>query len=261
MMIDSHCHFDDTSFDPDRDQAWQRAEAVGVTALVLPAVSAANWPRIQATAQDYRHAYASFGLHPVFQAEHRPAHLGELERWLADYPAVAVGECGLDYFVEGLDSGEQESYFSAQLAIARGADLPVIIHARRAVDPVLKQLRRFPGLRGVVHSFSGSEQQAQQLIDLGFYLSFGHPVTYSRAKRLHRLVAQLPLQRMMLETDAPDQPGAAHRGERNEPAYLPEVLQCVARLREESESEIAAVTARNAIELFRLTREERAGAQ
>ena len=117
---------------------------------------------------------------------------------------------------------------------------------------MINTLRRFPGVSGVLHSFSGSEQQAQRLIDMGFYLSFGGPVTYERAKRLHRLVASLPLSAILLETDAPDQPGSGHRGERNEPAYLTEVLQAVSRLRDEAPDVIAEATRLNTCRLFKL---------
>jgi TatD DNase family protein len=120
------------------------------------------------------------------------------------------------------------------------------------VEEVIKTLRQFPGLTGVLHSYSGSEQQAEQLIEMGFYLSFGGPITFERAKRLHRLVSRLPLSAILLETDAPDQPGSLHRGERNEPAYLTEVLEAVSRLRDQSPQHIAEQTRANTCRLFKL---------
>jgi TatD DNase family protein len=251
-LIDSHNHFDDASFDPDRDSAYRRARAAGVETQVLAAVSARLWPKLKAVAADYPGLYPCYGLHPAFLAEHRPEHLDALADWLARERPVAVGECGLDYYLPDLDPDLQAEYFAGQLRLARRHDLPVVIHARHAVDHVIKLVRRFPGVRGVVHSFSGSEDQARRLLDLGMLLSFGGPLTYPKATRLRGLLKILPLDGFMLETDAPDQPLSAHPGQRNEPAYLAEVLACVAELRGADPVEIAAATTANARRLFRL---------
>jgi TatD DNase family protein len=250
VLIDSHNHFDDTRFDADRVQAYQRASASGVMAQVLAAVSARLWPRLEAVANRYSGLYPSYGLHPAYLAEHRPEHLQQLADWLLQKQPVAVGECGLDYFLRDLDPKQQVHYFSEQLRLARRHHLPVIIHARHAVDAVIQCIRRFSGTRGVVHSFSGSEDQARRLLDLGILLSFGGPVTYERASRLRRLVRYVPLDGFLLETDAPDQPLSQHRGERNEPAYLAEVLTCVAELRGADPDTIAVATTANARRLF-----------
>ena len=185
-------------------------------------------------------------------AEHRPEHLDLLREWLTRERPVAVGECGLDHFIEGLDPQLQRSYFHAQLEIARDAGLPVIVHARRAVDEVIGALRRCAAMGGVVHSFSGSEQQARQLWTLGYCIGIGGPVTYERAARLRRIVATMPIEFLLLETDSPDQPGQRQRGQRNEPAHLHEVLRVVAELRGEDEAAIAAATTHNAERVFRL---------
>lgn len=249
-LFDTHCHFDDAAFAADRDAALQRAREAGVGEMLLPAVSAASWEGLKQVADTYPGLYAAYGLHPMFLAEHQAAHLDALEQWLGRERPVAVGECGLDFFVEGLDREAQVRYFDAQLALAHAFKLPVVVHARRALDEVSKHLRRYPGLSGVIHSFSGSEQQARRLIDRGFYLSFGGPLTYPRAQRLQRLAAELPLEALVLETDAPDQPGAAHRGERNEPAYLGEVLARFAALRGMAPEAVAEATTANARRLF-----------
>jgi TatD DNase family protein len=157
--------------------------------------------------------------------------------------------------VDGLDHELQRHYFLGQLRLARERDLPVIVHARGALEEASLTLRRIGGLRGVVHSFSGSEQQARQLWEIGFHLGIGGPVTYPRAQRLRRIVAQMPIEFLLLESDAPDQPDAAHRGERNEPARVAEVLQCVAGLRGEPALDIAAATSANAHRLFGLVRQ------
>ena len=249
-LIDSHNHFDDASFDRDRDAAYQRARARGVVAQVLAAVSARLWPQLKTVAARFVGLYPSYGLHPVYLAEHRLEHLDLLDDWLLRERPVAVGECGLDYYLPDLDPAAQAEYFTAQLQLARRHGLPAIIHARHAVDQVVKLVRRYPGVRGVVHSFSGSEEQAQRLLDLGILLSFGGPLTYSRATRLRGVIRYLPLDGFMLETDAPDQPLSSHRGARNVRAFVPEILECVAELRGGDPAEIAAATTANARRLF-----------
>ncbi|MFP4080873.1 MAG: TatD family hydrolase [Ectothiorhodospira sp.] len=250
--IDSHCHLDVPAFDADREACWQRARQAGVKALILPAIERRTWERVRTVAEQWAGVYPAYGLHPVYLERHREDDLEALARWLQAGDAVAVGECGLDGFVEGLSMEAQWTLFTVQLDLAREAGLPVILHARRAVDLVTKALRARPGLEGVVHSFSGSRQQADRLLERGFLLGLGGPVTHPRAQRLRRLAAELPLEGLLVETDAPDQPGAAHRGERNEPAWLPEIIHEIATLRGESPEHVAAVTAGNARRLFRL---------
>jgi len=256
-LVDSHSHFDAAEFDADRAQAHARALAAGVARQVVPAVDAAGWPGLKAVCAQFGGLFPAYGLHPMFLESHRPGHLRDLRDWIERERPVAVGECGLDFFVEGLDAAEQAFYFEGQLQLAREFALPVVVHARRAVDAVIASVRKLgppePGvLRGVVHSFSGSAEQAAQLHALGFMVGIGGPVTYERANRLRRLVTSIPLEQLLLETDAPDQPGAGHRGERNEPAYLPEVLDVVAALRGMDREELAAATTANAERLFRL---------
>jgi len=249
-LYDSHCHLDAPGFDPDRVQVLARAQAAGVGRQLVPAVCRQAWPAIKRLCADHPGLKPAYGLHPMFLDRHRPEDLEELEGWLAAERPAAVGECGLDFFVEGLDPERQRFFFDRQLRLARQFDLPLVLHARRAVDEVIASLRRIGGLRGVVHSWSGSEEQARQLFALGFHLGIGGPVTYERARRLRRTVAGMPLQYLLLETDAPDQPDAWHRGERNEPARLPLVLEAVAALRGQSPQDVAEATTANAERLF-----------
>jgi len=251
-LTDSHAHLDDSSFDHDRQDVVRRARQAGVSRIVVPAIHRASWERIEQLCAECPGAAPAYGMHPLYLDHHRPEHVDQLTTWLVEHRAVAVGEIGLDYFVKGLDREQQQIYFERQLRVARQADLPVIVHARRAMDEVTATLRRIGGLRGVVHSFSGSEQQAEQLWRLGFCIGIGGPVTYDRAQRLRRIVAGMPMEHLLLETDAPDQPGACHRGQRNEPANLLDVLRVVAELRGSTETEVAAATTANAKALFRL---------
>jgi TatD DNase family protein len=252
MLIDSHCHLDAEEFDADRDAVIARARAAGVSAQIVPAVDAAGWRKLRTICVATPGLFPAYGLHPMYLDRHRPEHLVELRDWLERERPVAVGECGLDFFVEGLDPAQQQVYFDGQLRLARDFELPVIVHTRRAVDQVLAAIRRFAPLRGVVHSFSGSADQAKRLFDHGFLIGLGGPVTYERANRLHRLAATLPIECLLLETDAPDQPDSAHRGQRNEPGRLPAVLETIARLRDIEPTALAQATSENARRLFKL---------
>lgn len=250
ILFDSHVHLDAAAFDPDRDAVIARARQVGVKTMIVPAVDFASWARIRSLCADHQGLLPAYGLHPMYLAQHAPGHVDALSSWLDDGDAVALGEMGLDFHLDGLDQQLQRDYFVRQLQLARDRALPVIVHARGALEEVLLTLRRMPGLRGVVHSFSGSEQQARQLWRMGFHLGIGGPVTHDRAQRLRRIVAQMPLEFLLLESDAPDQPDAGHRGQRNEPARIIEVLRCVAMLRGASTAEIASATTLNARRLF-----------
>jgi TatD DNase family protein len=251
-LVDSHSHIDVDAFDADRGAVLARARAAGVMRQLVPAVDAASWPRLRDVCAAERGLFPAYGLHPTFLAAHRPQHLAQLREWIEKERPLAVGECGLDHFLEGLDRTAQASYFEAQLQVARDFDLPVIVHARRAVEDVLLAIRKVGGLRGVVHSFSGSLQQARQLWEHGFLLGLGGPVTYARARRLRRLAAGMPLEFLLLETDAPDQPDCHTQGQRNEPARLAIVLEAIARLRDQPPEDIAAATTANAERLFNL---------
>lgn len=252
MLVDSHCHLDDARFDEDRILAVERAHAAGVRQQLVPATHADGWSKLRGVCSDDPDLFPAYGLHPMFLHHHADAHIGRLREWIERERPVAVGECGLDFWIEKPDRDAQQTYFDAQLRLAREFDLPLIVHARRAVDAVLASIRRFDGVRGVVHSFSGSPQQAAQLWDLGFLLGLGGPVTYPRAQRLRRLVTDMPLEQLLLETDAPDQPDAGIRGERNEPARVVAVCDTIAELRGVDAGAIAAATTANARRLFAL---------
>ena len=252
MIVDSHCHLDDPEFDRDREAVVQRAREAGVMVQIVPAIDRGTWEKTRDACAIAPGLHPAYGLHPLLLDKHRPAHLDELAQWLQRERPKAVGECGLDYFVEGLDPESQRMYFRRQLELARDFDLPVIVHARRAFEEAISEIRRLPGLRGVVHSWAGSEEQARQLFAMGFCLGLGGPVTYERAKRIRRVAASMPLEFLLLETDAPDQPDSGRRGERNEPANLSTVLECIARLRGIDAAEVARATTANACRLFGL---------
>lgn len=252
-VIDSHVHLDFAQFDCDREGVLSRARVRGVRGFVVPGVMAEHWRRVRQIAAVSADIHACYGLHPCFIKRHRREHLDALQGWLGREEVVAVGECGLDFYPPFQASeDEQRDYFQPQLEMAREHTLPVVLHARRSVDAVLKCLRQARVHSGVLHSFSGSEQQAKAAIDQGLFIGVGGTVTYERAKKLRRVLAALPLDALLLETDAPDQPGAALGGGRNEPVCILDTLEVLAQIRAESPREIAAVTTQSARALFAL---------
>lgn len=250
-LFDSHVHLDDAEFDIDRVEVLHSAREAGVEEMLVPAVAAAGWPKLHKLCAGDPGLYPAYGLHPCYLSRHADDDLSLLEDWLRAHPAAAVGECGLDHFAPGLDHERQLRLLNGHFEIAQRFDLPLVLHARRAFASVIDALRGFgKPLRGVVHSFSGSLEQVLELQRLGFAVGIGGPVTYDRARRLRRTVAALPIECLLLETDAPDQPGARHRGQRNEPAFIADVLECVAALRNEDPADLAHTTSINARRLF-----------
>ena len=251
-LFDTHCHMDVQEFAADRDRVIAEARAAGVNEMLVPAVDRAHWPGLLELCAREPGLYAALGLHPVYLQTHGKDDVAALAASLQDARPAAIGEIGLDYFVEQLDRQQQQALFEAQLCIARDAGLPVVLHVRRAHDAVLSTLRRIRVKGGVAHAFNGSLQQAQQYTDMGFRLGFGGTLTYERAQKIRRLAAELPREAIVLETDAPDIPVASHKGERNSPAYLPECLQALAAVREEAPADLARQTTLNAREVFGL---------
>ena len=261
MWIDTHCHLDAPEFDADRDAVVSRAREVGVHTLVLPAVERRNFGAVRELAHQVDGAYA-LGIHPLYVEQAADDDLMALERELeaqqGDPRLVAVGEIGLDHFVEGLDREKQATFYTAQLKLAVRFRLPVILHVRRSADALLKQLRRHRVVGGIAHAFNGSEQQAQAFIDLGFKLGFGGALTFDRALQIRRLAQTLPLSSIVLETDSPDIPPhwlyltaaqrALGKSSRNEPCELPQIAQVLADLRGVSLQALAEATGAHAVE-------------
>lgn len=246
-LVDTHCHLDAAEFDTDRDMVAQAARDSGVSAIVIPSVSRANFSVVSQTCRRYPGCIPAYGIHPLYVNEAVPQDLDALRKALDEASPVAVGEIGLDFFVKEVDADRQEYYFCEQLKIARDHDLPVILHVRRAVDAVLKQLRRIKVRGGIAHAFNGSRQQADAFIGLGFKLGFGGAMTYDRALHLRELAGTLPLESIVLETDAPDISPAWLAGQRNSPAALPRIAMELAALRGVALEEITTATTRNAM--------------
>ena len=251
-LIDTHCHLDDDRFDVDRAEMIARARSSGVRQIVIPATTAERWSKVKQITQQFPDVYAAYGLHPMFMLEHQQSHLNELDSWLDQKKVVAVGECGLDFFQGNQDQQNQLEFYRAQLDIAQNHRLPVIIHARKSLDLILREIRRHTALRGVIHSFSGSLQQAQQLFDLGFKLGIAATISYERANKLRQIVRDIDIDALVIESDAPDQPGQQHRGERNEPTYIWQHLSVMAELRGVEKDTLASKLLTNSQQLFGL---------
>ncbi|MBB1520238.1 TatD family hydrolase [Aquipseudomonas guryensis] len=254
-LIDTHTHLDFPDFAADRKELLARSRSRGVGKLVVLGVYQANWQRLWQLVQSDSGLYAAFGLHPVYLDQHRPEHLNELRDWLdrlAAHPQLcAVGEFGLDYFLEQLDRARQQTLFEAQLTLAAEYELPALLHVRRAHAQTIATLKRYRLKRGgIIHAFAGSYEEAREYIKLGFRLGLGGAPTWPQALRLRQVVARLPLDAIVLETDSPDMAPAMHPNQRNSPEFLPDICSALAELRGISAQELASASSRNAAELF-----------
>ncbi|MBI5919579.1 MAG: TatD family hydrolase [Nitrosomonadales bacterium] len=251
QLIDTHCHLDAAEFDDSQAELVRAARSVGVSPIIVPAVARTNFAAVHKLCATHPGCLPAYGIHPMYVEHAAPDDLNELRHYLAQSETVALGEIGLDFFVEGYDQTRQEYYFVEQLKLAQAFDLPVLLHLRRAQDTVLKHLRRHPVKGGIAHAFNGSHQQAEEFIKLGFKLGFGGAMTHPRALRLRELATTLPLESIVLETDAPDIPPAfLERGQPNKPEYLPRIATTLAELRGVSLETVARTTTQNTLSLL-----------
>ncbi|CAN5407727.1 TatD family hydrolase [soil metagenome] len=260
FWIDTHCHLDAPEFAGDVDAMRAQARAAGVGHCVIPAVEVGNFDAVRTLAHRFGDSYA-LGIHPLCTGRASDDGLTLLDEALAkhrdDPRLVAVGEIGLDYFVEGLDGPHQEHLYREQLKLAKKHGLPVILHVRRSADKLLKELRRID-VQGIGHAFNGSDQQAGAFVELGFKLGFGGTVTFERSLQIRRLAQSLPLEALVVETDSPDIPphwlyktaderAAGQAQARNSPAELPGIARVLAQLRGIDETELRDAAMRNSV--------------
>ena len=264
-LIDTHCHIDFAVFDEDRDQVLCHAAALGVRTILVPAVSASSWqqtikicsPRLndakgllKPQTDGSAKLLLALGLHPIFIDQHQPQHLTELDALISQHSPIAVGEIGLDFFQRELDREKQVAYFTKQLIIAKRHALPVIIHNRKAHDECIKLLGQHKLKGGIIHAFNGSIQQAEKYIELGYLLGFGGMLTYQRSRKLRQLAKALPIDSLVLETDAPDMTVSQHAGQRNSPQYLPLILKELAEIKQMNASDVAQACTQNFNNVF-----------
>lgn len=248
-LIDSHCHLDDDRFDNDRIEVINEARQIGVTHFIVPATTQQRWPLLGKLQQAHKDIHIAYGYHPMFMKDHSEADMDQLERAIIKDDAIAIGECGLDFFHSIHDEQKQKKLFEQQLSVAKNLSLPCIVHSRKSLDIVISMLRKKQLVGGVLHSFSGSLQQAKQLNDLGFKLGIAATVCFERAKKLQSIVKEVSIENVLLESDAPDQTGPDYQG-LNQPAYLLSQLHKVAELKGMSVSDVAKQTTKNAERLF-----------
>jgi TatD DNase family protein len=251
MLIDTHCHLDAAEFDHDR--AWIATEShqAGVSHIVVPAVSRQNFDAVIALNTQFNHCHYALGIHPMYVDASVDDDLIQLDQYIKQHQPVAIGEIGLDYFVTKHNVERQTSFFIEQLKLAQYYQLPVLLHVRQAIDDVLKYLRRYPVAGGIAHAFNGSQQQAEQFIDLGFKLGFGGVLTYSGALKIRALAKNIPLESIVLETDAPDMPPAwLGRKARNSPLELMKISQALAEMRQINLNQLLDQTGKNARSVF-----------
>ena len=256
-MFDTHCHLDFECFQADLAGEVAKAAKAGVKKIFIPSVGVSNWDRVAQIAEQYNHICFGLGLHPYFISQHTEEHIALLEQKLseltrkADSGCVALGECGLDFALTEYDEKLQLSLFEQQVYLANKYELPLVLHCRKAHQPMLKILKK-ANLKsgGVLHGFSGSYQQAMSFVDLGFRIGVGGTITYPRANKTRKTIADLPLNFLVLETDAPDMPMFGYQGQKNHPAMLQNVLNELILLRTEGEQTIAGQVWQNSMELF-----------
>lgn len=246
-MIDSHCHLDFSCFDHDRIEILDSCKSLGVETIVIPGTEASQWQKQIEICHHYPQLRFALGLHPYFLNRFDPVHLVKLSHFLNQYKnqVLALGEIGLDAHIN-VDWDLQIQIFERQLAIAEEHMLPVILHHRNSHNELIRILKaKKLSTGGIVHAFSGSFQEAQTYIDLGFKIGVGGGITYTRANKTRQTISQLPLSSLVLETDAPDMPLMGKQGQRNSPEYLPEILDCLVTLRNETRHEILQACSHN----------------
>ena len=254
MFIDTHCHLNFDSFDDDRDAMIERALAAGVEHMIVPATDLRNCPDVIKLAEQYDSVYCAVGVHPNSTADWRPSHIDEIRAFSAHERVVAIGEIGLDYYWDKSPHEAQQTAFREQMELADELELPVIVHNRDSSNDVIELIAASPLVgkpnSGVLHSFSATATVAQQALDLGFYLGFTGPLTFKKADALRAIAATVPLNRILLETDAPFLAPHPKRGKRNEPALVPLIADRMAALHGMSVAEIGRITTANAQRLF-----------
>lgn len=259
-MIDTHCHINFDSYDQDRMEVLQRAVEAGVTRIIIPAVDIETSRDIIKMVTTHAGLYGAVGIHPNSTADFTDLMLPEVETLAAQPKIVSIGEIGLDYYWDKSPKEKQFQAFEAQLALAAKLELPVIIHNRQASEDTMSILETWAkGLTGslkqcpgVMHSFSGTQAIAERALAAGFYLGFTGPITYKNADETRRIAATVPLDRLLVETDGPFLTPVPHRGKRNEPAYIPLIIERLAGIKLSTPEEIARITTENAIRLFQL---------
>jgi TatD DNase family protein len=253
MLVDSHCHLDFPDFESELDQIVVRGEAAGVGAMLTISTRVRQFERIRAVAERFPNVCCSIGTHPHYAAEERGVQLGEILAHAAHPKVVAIGEAGLDYHYEKSPIPDQEHGFRLHIAAARETGLPLVIHSREADEHttrILEEEMAKGSFSAVLHCFTGGERLARRGVELGLYVSFSGVLTFNKSEALRDIAAGVPLDRLLVETDAPYLAPMPMRGKRNEPAYVRHTAAALAKVKDVTETDIARVTTENFFRLF-----------
>jgi len=224
-VIDAHIHLNDSRFDENRADLIQQAMTAGIQKFITPAVMVSGFSKLKRLSTQFPSIIPSYGLHPYFVKQHKVDDLKYLDLWLSANSSCAVGECGLDYFLKGLDRQRQQFYFEAQIELAKKHNLPLVLHARGAVEAVFNALKNADYYHAMIHSYNGSIQQTEQLLNKGIKFSFGGAICNPNAHKLDKLIKYCPIDSIMFETDAPDQSPYPHVKQMNIPLNLIQVIK------------------------------------
>ena len=252
MLIDTHCHLDFPEFDEDRDEVIRRAKSAGIGYIINIGSSLSGSKKALELSRQYDFIYATIGLHPHEADKFNDEARASIEGLVREDKVVAIGETGLDYYKNYSKTENQKALFRYLVQLAKDSGLPLVIHNRQAQDDTLKILNEVMPMKAVVHCFSGDENFLKKCLDSGFFISFTCNITYKKAKDLRALVKLTPLNRLMLETDAPFLPPEGLRGKRNEPAYVKFLAEEIARIKEVGFEEVDRITTDNARRFFNL---------
>ena len=253
MIIDTHAHYDDEQFDTDRDELLKSMHDGGIGLIVNAASTLESWGKIQRLTEEYPFVYGAVGIHPDEAGTLTEEHMSEMERLLDLEKIVAVGEIGLDYYWDNESHDVQKKWFIRQLELAKGKDMPVIIHSREAAADTMEIMRGYAsGMRAVIHCYSYSVEMAREYVKMGYYIGIGGVVTFKNAKKLVNVVKEIPLTSIVLETDCPYLAPVPYRGKRNSSLYLPYVAEKIAEIKGVNIEEVVRQTEENSRTLYDL---------
>ena len=261
MLVDSHCHLDFADFGEERETVIARARRAGVGTMLTICTKISKFAEVRGLAEAHDDLWCSVGIHPHEAASEPTTDAARLAELARHEKVVGIGECGLDFYYEHSPRGRQEEVFRTHAAAARASGLPLIVHTREAdaeTAAVLAEESRLGGLKGVIHCFGAGPQLAEKALSLGFYLSFSGIVTFKKAEALREVAKSVPLDRLLVETDAPYLAPVPHRGKRNEPAYVVHTAALIAELRGLDPTALAVATTENFFRLFAKARRPQA---
>ena len=254
MLFDTHVHLNARQFKKDKEEVIERASEVGVNRMVVVGFNDETIPLAIEIAEQYDSIYAAVGWHPVDAIDYEDKHLDYLRSLSHHEKVVALGEMGLDYHWDTSPKDVQENVFRQQIQLAKEVNMPIIIHNREATEDVIRILQEENAAEvgGIMHCYSGTIEQIQPCLDMNFYISLAGPVTFKNAKEVKKVAQHIPLNRLLIETDAPYLAPHPYRGTRNEPAFVTKVAEEIALLREMDYEELCQITTRNALDVYRI---------